>query len=114
MKNKPLIISLIIFILLLAVVSVLASYDMSWYVHKDWSASDKVWSMSDKHSFMGSDYKSAWLEKVGLPEDASDAQILEFKKSLWEQKEGHMFSFKENHRFSFMNKEGFHKGSCGK
>jgi hypothetical protein len=73
--NKFMIIGLIV-ILVVGIVSVFATgdYGKSWYGHKGWKG-------MGKHSSHHGD-KSGWLEKMGLPGDASHEEIIEAKKNL--------------------------------
>ena len=90
MKNKKFVIAGLILILIVGVVSVFAmgTHSKSWYGHKSWKK-------SGEHIYKDFD-KSAWLEKMGLPSDATEDQIIESKKELF-------------------GKDNFHKGSwCDK
>ena len=102
MKNKKFVIVGIIVILIVGIVSVFATQDKSWFGHKGWKKCGKC-------SYKNFGYKSAWLEKMGLPADATEAQIIEAKKELWGEKE----DYKENKFHSKKKGFGFHKG-CDK
>lgn len=85
MKNKRFVIAGIIVILAIGMFSVFATQD-SWFGHKGWK---KCGTCSYKN-LEGCPYKdfgdkSAWLEKMGLSPDATDAEIIAAKKSLWTQ-----------------------------
>jgi len=63
-------------VLIIGLVSVFAiGTQKSWYGHK-------AWKKSGEHNFKDFDM-SAWLEKMGLPADASEEEIIEAKKALW-------------------------------
>ena len=100
MKNKRFVMAGIIVILIVGIVSVFATQDKSWFGHKGWK----------KHHYKNFGDKSAWLDKMGLPADATKAQIIEAKKELWGEKAG----YKENKFHSKKKDFGFHKGLCGK
>ncbi len=117
----------LIIILVVGLVSVFAigTQNKSWYGHKGWKK-------SGEHSYKNFEDKSAWLEKLGLPSDATEAQIIEAKKELWGQgKADHLIDIREKLGLSDDAseeevqealqkwKENFHKGSgfrkgCGK
>jgi|TARA_B100001971_G_C17843645_1_gene359883 hypothetical protein len=91
MKNKKILIAGMIVILVVGLVSVFAMghQDKSWYGSKDWKK-------SGNHHYKNFGDKTSWLEKMGLPLDATDAQIIEAKKELWGQsKSDHMIDIKE-------------------
>ena len=116
MKNKKFVIAGLIVILVVGIVSVFAIGDKSWFGHKAWKKSGKHLNFGDK---------SAWLEKMGLPSDATETQIIEAKKELWGQ--DHMIDIREKlglpedaseeevQEALQKWKENFHKGSwCSK
>ena len=83
----------LIVILIVAIVSVFAigTQTKLWHGHKDWKKSGEY-----AHKTFDT---SAWLEKMGLSEDATEEEIIAAKKELW------------------ADKADFHKGSgkwCGK
>jgi 1,2-phenylacetyl-CoA epoxidase catalytic subunit len=73
MKHKILVIIALI-ILLVGLVSVFATQNGSWYRHS--------WKNGGKYIHS----EGAWLEKLGLPADATEAQIMEAKKVMWGNK----------------------------
>lgn len=91
MKNKKIVIAVLIFILVIGVVSVFAigSKDKSWYGHKDWKKSGIYFHKNFED-------KSVWLEKLGLPSDATYDQIIAAKKEKWMNgKENHFVYIRE-------------------
>jgi len=70
MKNKLIVLG-IIALLTIGIASVFV-FGSSDNFHKNWIG---------KHKFFD---KSAWIDKLGLPEDASEEEIWEAKKSKWE------------------------------
>ena len=121
MKNKKLMIVGLIIILVVGIVSVFAieTQNKSWYGHKGWKK-------SGEHAYKNFEDKSAWLEKMGLPSDATKTQIIEAKKERWGQgKAGHMYNIREKLGLSddasdeevqevlkkWKEEKNFHKGS---
>ena len=131
MKNKKFVIAGLIVIIIVGVASVFAIgiQNKSWYGHKDCKK-------SGEHTCNNFEDKSAWLEKMGLSSDATEAQIIEAKKEIWGQdKEDYMIAIREKLGLSddaseeevqealqkwkeennFHKGSGFHKGSwCDK
>lgn len=131
MKNKKLMIVGLIIILMVGIVSVFAigTQNKSRYGHKGWKK-------NGEHAYKIFEDKSAWLEKMRLPSDATPTQIIEAKKELWGQgKAGYMHNIREKLGLSddasdeevqeilkkwkeeknFHKDSGFHKGSwCDK
>ena len=122
MKNKKFMIAGLIVILIVGVVSVYAigTQNKSWY----------DWKKSGEYTHKNFEDKSAWLEKMGLSSDATEAQIIEAKKELWGQnKADYMIKIREKLGLSddaseeevqealqkWKEENNFHKGSwCGK
>ncbi len=91
MKNKKFMIAGLIIILVVGIVSVFAigTQNKSWYGHKGWKK-------SGEHTYENFGDKSAWLEKLGLPSDATETQIMEAKKEYFGQgKADHMINIRE-------------------
>jgi len=80
MKNKKFLLVGLIIILVIGLFSVL-TVAQNKYSHGDWDGHKKKWEGHYKVFD-----KATWLEKVGLPADATDEEIIEFKKSQWELK----------------------------
>lgn len=79
MKNKKFVIIGLIVILIVAVVSVFAmGHTNLWYGHND---KKKCGECANKNF----EYKSDWLERMGLPSDSTYAQIISAKKENWMQ-----------------------------
>ncbi|MBW2985099.1 hypothetical protein KY313_00385 [Candidatus Woesearchaeota archaeon] len=128
MKNKKLVMMGLLGILIIGVVSVFAIGSQNKYDYKGWK---KFGDYTHKNFYD----KSAWLEKLGLPSDATKDQIMEAKKEHWGKgKANHMFNFREKLGLSddaseeevneawqkwkgenkFYSKEGYKGEWCGK
>ena len=130
MKNKKFVMAGLIVILIVGLVSVFAiGTQKSWYGHKGWKK-------SGEHTYKNFEDKSAWLEKMELPSDATEDQIIAAKKEHWgESKADYMITIREKlglpddaseeevqealqkwkEEKNFHKGSGFHKGSwCGK
>ena len=81
MKNKKFVIVGLVALLIIGIVSVFATGtgDKSWFGHKGWKS-------SGEHFYKNFGDKSLWLEKLGLPSDATEEQIQEAIKEQWEQR----------------------------
>ena len=89
MKNKKLVMIGLLGILIIGVVSVFAVGAQNKYHYKDWKK-------FGEHTYKNFYDKNAWLEKLGLPLDATKDQIMEAKKEQWGKgKANHMFNFRE-------------------
>ena len=91
MKNKKFMIIGLIAILIVGLVSVFAigTHNKSQYGH--WGLK-KCGDCTHKNF----EDKGAWLEKMGLPSDATEAQIIEAKKELWgKDKADYMLNIRE-------------------
>ncbi len=131
MKKKKIVVAGLIVILIVVVVSVfvIGTQNKLWYGHKGWKK-------SGEHTYTNFGDKSAWLEKLGLSDDATEAQIIAAKKEIWMQdKADYMINIREKlglpddaseeevkgalqkwkEEKNFHKGSGFHKGSwCGK
>ena len=129
MKNKKFLIAGLIVILIAGIVSVFAiGVQDKLYGHKAWKKSGEY---TDKNF----EDQSAWLEKLGLSSDATEAQIIAAKKEIWGHKADYMIDIREKlglpddaseeevkealqkwkEEKNFHKGFGFHKGSwCGK
>ena len=128
MKNKKMVMIGLLSILVIGVVSVFAVGAQNKYHYKDWKK-------FGEHTYKNFYDKSAWLEKLGLPSDATKDQIMEAKKEHWGKgKANHMFNFREKLGLSddaseeevkeawqkwkgenkFHSKEGYKGEWCGK
>lgn len=81
MKNKKFMMIGLVTLLLIGIVSVFAIGidDKSWFSYKGWKS-------NGKHFYKNFGNKSPWLEKLGLPSNATETQIQEALKEQWEQK----------------------------
>ncbi|MAH33667.1 hypothetical protein CL615_04740 [archaeon] len=92
MKNKKFLIAGLIALFIVGIVYVLAmeTHDKSGYSH---------WKKS-KFSHKNFGDKSAWSEKLDLPQDATKAQIMEALKAHYgKSKTGHANKIGKKHRF---------------
>lgn len=81
----------LIVIVIVVIVSVFAigTQNKLWYGHKGWKK-------SGEHTYNNFGDKSAWLEKLGLSDDATEAQIIAAKKEIWMQdKADYMINIRE-------------------
>lgn len=80
MKNKKIVIIGLVTILVIGIISAFAmgTEDKSWFGHKGLKSSEKHFNKN-----LGD--KSFWLEKLGLPADATKTQIQEALKEKWEE-----------------------------
>ena len=89
MINKKVVIIGLLSIFIIGVFSVFVVGAQNKYHYNGWK---KFGEHTYKHSYD----KSAWLEKLGLPSDATKDQIMEAKKEHWgEGRVNHMFNFRE-------------------
>ncbi len=91
MKNKKFVMIGLFVILIVGIVSVFATQNKSWYGHTGWKK-------SGEYTHKNFEDKSAWFEKMGLSEDATEEEIIAAKKELWGQdKADHMINIREKH-----------------
>jgi len=76
MKNKKLIVIGLIAVLIVGLISVfvVARYESSWH---------KSWKKDGFHSYKDFGDKSGWVEKLGLPANATKEQIMDAKREKW-------------------------------
>ena len=81
MTNKKFVMAGLVALLIIGIVSVFAigTEEKSWFSHKGWKS-------SENHMYKNFGDKSSWLEKLGLPSDATETQIQEVLKEQWEQR----------------------------
>lgn len=81
MKNKKFVIVGLVALLVIGIVSVfvIGTEGKSWFSHKSWKN-------SGEHFYKNFGDKSSWLEKLGLPSNATETQIQGALKDQWEQK----------------------------